>query len=180
MAPACSCTHLALALALVALSPALADDVCQRQWNDYCPGAGGSCTPFAPPLPSPTDWLALRGALVDAVFGRSDGQLPSAGVDAVEALGGDSGRGCWCSALGRCDASACTWPANLTRLTFTTAASFPNGSLALALNSTVYYTLNTSGVAPLNYPAGGPPEFPATIQAPKRGGTLVLFVSCPC
>ena len=86
MAPPCSCTHLALALALVVLSPALADDVCQRQWNDYCPGAGGSCTPFAPPLPSPTDWLALRGALVDAVFGRSDGQLPSAGVDATYAL----------------------------------------------------------------------------------------------
>ena len=166
---------LALALALALVPSVFADDCCLRPWNDYCPGAGGTCTTFAPPPPAPTDWKALRGALRNEVFGRSDGLLPSAGVDAVELVGGNSGRGCWCSTLGRCDASSCTWPANLTRLTFTVSASFPNGSLALALNSTVYYTLNTSGVAPINYPAGGPPEFPPIAMGPKRGGTLVLF-----
>ena len=165
----------ALARALALVPSVIADDCCLRPWNDHCPGAGGTCTTFAPPPPAPTDWKALRGALRNEVFGRSDGLLPSAGVDAVELVGGNSGRGCWCSTLGRCDASACTWPANLTRLTFTVSASFPNGSLALALNSTVYYTLNTSGVAPINYPAGGPPEFPPIAMGPKRGGTLVLF-----
>lgn len=150
-------------------------DVCERPWNDTCPGGGPSCTPFAPPLAQPTDWRALRAALRNVVFGRADGALPATGADAAELLGGRSGRGCWCSALGNCNASLCTWPANITRLTFTTAAAFPNGSLALALNSTVYYTLNTSGVAPITYPSGGPPLFPDFPSLPQRGGTLVLF-----
>jgi hypothetical protein len=118
---------------------------------------------------------ALRGALRNVVFGRSDGALPAAGVDAVEYIGGESGRGCWCSTLGACSADLCTWPANLTRLVFTTTASFPNGSVALSMNSTVYYTLNTSGVAPITYPSVGPPQFPPIPMAPRRGGTLVLF-----
>ena len=166
-----------LALAL-SLAPALALNVCTRPWNDTCPGAGGTCTPFSPPPPasSPADWRALRGALRNVIFGRADGALPATGVDAVEPLGGDSGRGCWCSTLGNCAASACTWPANLTRLTFSTSADFPNGTLALTLNSTVYYTLNTSGVAPLNYPSVGPPGWPTyPAVATRRGGTLVLF-----
>ena len=166
-----------LLLALAFAPAAFALNVCTRPWNDTCPAANGTCTPFAPPpaASQPSEWRSLRGALRNAVFGRADGALPAAGVDFVEHLDGNSGRGCWCSTLGNCAAAACTWPANLTRLTFTTFAAFPNGSLALTLNSTVYYSLNTSGVAPLNYPSVGPPGWPTYPEAPRRGGTLVLF-----
>jgi hypothetical protein len=56
----------------------------------------------------------------------------------------------------------------MSTLVFTVRASFPNGS-QLALNSTVFWTLNTSGVAPSNYIGEfGPPYGPAFPQPPTR------------
>jgi hypothetical protein len=45
----------------------------------------------------------------------------------------------------------------------------------LSLNSTVWYSLNTSGVAPANSPPTGPPPFPPVPSGPTRGRTLVLL-----
>ena len=62
----------------------------------------------------------------------------------------------------------------MTKLVFTIAARV-NDSFTLALNSTVFWTLNTSGVASIPY--GGPdvaqfPEFP--MPPTRRSETLVL------
>lgn len=165
-------------IALLALfAAALGDNVCTRAWPDVCPQAGGGppgCVPWAPAPSSPTDWVALRARLINELFGVTDGRLPSAGPDAIEFVGGDTSRGCWCATQGACNASDCVWGANLTRLTHTMSARV-NASFTLTLNSTVFLTLNTSGVAPSTYSALTPsfPDFP---EIPARNSeTLVIF-----
>ena len=104
--------------------------------------------------------------------------LPSAPPDAIVPMpwATNTSRGCWCSTLGNCPASACQWHNNLTELVFTTTARFANGS-ALSLNSTAFWTLNTSGVAPSNYIGEyGPPAFPSPPLPPQGlSGTLVIW-----
>lgn len=59
-------------------------------------------------------------------------------------------------------------------LVFTISA--PTATGTLKLNSTVFYTRNTSGVAPSNLRPATPPVFPdAPFPAVRRTSTLVLF-----
>lgn len=163
------------------------DYSCLQPLNDECPPQGRAavpgdaypqCDPYAPPVPPGADLLALRTRLINTLFGVADGALPSAPPDAITPapLATNTSRGCWCSTLGNCPASACQWHNNLTSLVFTTTARFPNGS-ALSLNSTAFWTLNTSGVAPSTYIGEfGPPAFPSPPLPPQRlSGTLVLW-----
>lgn len=62
-------------------------------------------------------------------------------------------QGCYCSYLGNCPASDCTWSNNMTKLTFTITQPV-NASFTLSADSVVYWTLNTSGVAPATEWAG--------------------------
>lgn len=163
------------------------DYSCTQPLDDFCPPEGRAaapgadfpqCDPYAAPVPPGADLLALRTRLINALFGVSTGALPSAPPDAITPapLDTNTSRGCWCSTLGNCPAAACQWHNNLTELVFTTTAHFPNGS-ALSLNSTAFWTLNTSGVAPSNYIGeNGPPAFP-TPPLPPQGlsGTLVIW-----
>ena len=162
---------------LGALALTARGNVCTRDWPDVCPRDGGGppgCVAFAPPPPSPTDWLALRRALVNNLFGVTDGRLPTAGPDYVLPVSGNTTRGCWCSTLGYCDASTCAWSANQTLLVHTITVPV-NASFTLTLNSTVALTLNTSGVAPVNYnPLAA--VFPEVPFAPlRRSDTLVVL-----
>lgn len=170
------------------LALAAAENWCVGPWPDYCNSSGflenrsapaglSPCTPYAPPLPEPTDWLSVRAALINTVFGRTNGSLPTENPypDAIEPVGGNTSSGCWCSTLGNCLASSCTWSSNMTKLVFTIAAPV-NDSFTLTLNSTVFWTLNTSGVASIPY--GGPdaPQFPEYPMPPmRRSDILVLF-----
>ena len=161
--------------------PLSASFSCSAPWPDACPPEGipgdAACTPFAAPLPPGADLLAVRARLSAALFGLG-GALPPGGADAVLPLPGGStpaNRGCWCSTLGNCNASACAWPSAAQRVVFTVRAPFANGS-SLVLNSTAFWTLNTSGVAPSTYIGElGPPAFPVAPVAPARGATLVIW-----
>ena len=151
-------------------------NVCTREWPDVCPPDGGpeGCVSYAPPLPAPTDWRAVRAALINNLFGVTDGRLPTAGPDYVIPVGGATSRGCWCSTLGYCSAHDCTWGANQTLLVHTITVPV-NASFTLTLNSTVALTLNTSGVAPLTY-APLTAEFPEVLMPPqRRSDTLVVL-----
>ena len=156
---------------------------CSAAWPDECPPGGlpgdAACRPYAAPPPG-GDLLAARAALAAAVFG-GDGSLPSAGADAELPLPGGStltNRGCWCSTLGRCAASACAWESNATAVVFTVRAPFANGSGALVVNSTAFWTRDTSGVAPSSYIGpDGPPAFAPFPSPPPAAptGTLVIW-----
>jgi hypothetical protein len=156
---------------------ASAADVCTQPWPDVCNGTESSlhCTPYAPPLPEPTDWLAVRSALINSVFGRTNGSLPESSTpDNIIPVAGNTSSGCWCSTLSNCEASECSWSSNMTKLVFTISANV-NATFDLVLNSTVFWTLNTSGVAAVVY--GGPdePQFPAYPFPPQRlSDTLVI------
>ena len=164
-----------LLVAAAALRARADDNVCTRPWPDVCPPAGGPapCTPFAPPPAAPTDWLRVRAALINDLFGVADGALPAALPDAVSAVPGNTSRGCLCSAQSNCPAAACAWASNMTSIVSTISVRV-NASFTLTLNSTAFFTLNTSGVAPLPYSPVEPlfPAFPMPAQA--RGGTLVI------
>ena len=156
-----------------------AENVCTRPWNDTCPAAGNNkpgCSTYAPPLPQPTDWLSVRASLINTLFGVADGKLPATPApNFIIPVPGNTSRGCWCSTLGNCNASECTWRSNLTQLIHTTTARV-NATFSLALNSTVFLSLNTSGVAPILY--GGPfsPSFPDFPEPPTRASdTLVVL-----
>lgn len=179
-------------VAVLVLSAAAAFH-CTDTWPDHCAASGGPptyadgttadgaaagpCTPYAPPLPPGTDLHAVRARLVNALFGVSTGTLPTAGADAVtpEPPGDAStSRGCWCSTLGNCAASACAWSNNKTRLLFTVRAPLPNGT-EIVLNSTAFWTLNTSGVAPSTYIGEfGPPAFGEPPLPPLRHSDTVV------
>ena len=166
------------ALVLSALAaPWARANVCTRAWPDVCPQSGAGpegCHAFAPPPPSPTDWVALRASLVNELFGVADGRLPTAGPDFVIPVGGPTARGCYCSTLGNCDAATCAWSSNQTKLVHTIRVPV-NASFTLTLNSTVTLTLNTSGVAPINY-APFAPSFPDVPFPPtRRSDTLVVL-----
>lgn len=156
---------------------------CNNQtWDDVCPPSGipgdPACGPYAPPLPPGSNLLAVRRQLIAALFGGS-GDLPAGGADAVLPVpGGGTGanRGCWCATLGNCAADACTWASNASQVVFTVSAAFPNGT-SLVLNSTAWFTRNTSGVAPSTYIGEfGPPAFPSPpLPALRNSDVLVLY-----
>lgn len=182
-------------LVLLAADTVLAEWFCANAgaWDDYCPpsppattipgssfaGISANCTAYAPPLPRDVDWLAVRRNLTLAVFGSAT--LPSTLLpDDVLPLPSSRATGCTCSTLGECSPTQCAWSNNLTQLVFTTTVAV-NASYSITLNSTVFHTLNTSGVAPVNYPPAGPPQMPGqpgvgpAFPALARGRTLLLF-----
>ena len=87
---------------------------CGDKWDDVCPGApAANCDVYAPALAPEADLLALRAQLVQTLFNSSlpttvapDYILPYNASDTA------TSRGCWCSTLGNCDATACTWGNN--------------------------------------------------------------------
>lgn len=155
-----------------------APNVCTEAWPDRCPPAGDPAVPGCRPYgPTPTaPWLAVRADLVNALFGVTDGLLPSSPApDYVVPIPGTTSRGCWCSTLGNCNASECAWASNLTQLIHTITVPV-NASFTLTLNSTVFWSLNTSGVAPLAYGTPFEPSFPPYPQPPtRRSDTLVVL-----
>lgn len=152
-------------------------NVCTREWPDFCPQTGGGpvgCVPYAPPPPQPTDWLSIRANLINTLFGVKDGKLPTTGPDYIIPSNGPTSQGCWCSTLGNCPSSSCQWESNQTKLIHTITVPV-NASFTLVLNSTVTWTLNTSGVAPINYNPLDPvfPEVP--LPPTRRSDTLVIY-----
>ena len=165
--------------------------VCTQPWSDYCPpngstpistssttpvGAEPACDPYAAPLPPGTVLTDVRARLVNSLFGRTDGALPSAPPDAVLRVPGNSAYGCTCSYYGTCTApqTNCSWDNGLSELVFT-MTTVVNSTYTLSLNSTVFYTLNTSGIASANYPPNLPPAGPEAPVPATRGRTLVLW-----
>lgn len=135
--------------------------------------------PYAAPYPDGIDLAAVRANFTNTLFGRTDGKLPDTVMpDYIMPVAGNNARGCLCSYLGTCDAFTCTWSSNLTHLIFTTSVAV-NASYTLAVNSTVHYSLNTSGVAPVGYPAMGPAIMPGEdgpVYPPlSRSRVLVLI-----
>ena len=132
-------------------------------------------------------WYDVRGDLIDEYFGMGKGVLPNRSVpDYVVNIPGPHAKGCYCAYFGRCDASDCQWSNNMTQIVWTTEVKV-NDSYTLRLNSTVFHTLNTSGVAPQIYPPVGPVAMPdggfygnatrtsAAFVPQKRSDTLVIF-----
>jgi hypothetical protein len=168
-------------LVSLSVSCAVAGFLCSESWPDICPapaiavGSTSGCTPYADPLPVNTNWTTVRGQLRNSIFGRTDGLLPPGDrPDFLVQIGGNTSRGCWCSTLSNCDSTQCQWDSNMTQLVFTISAAV-NSTYNLTLNSTVFWTLNTSGVAPINY---GPDEveYPQLLIPPSRlSDTLVIF-----
>lgn len=166
--------------------------VCDSSWPDYCPPQGSDnnnhhpstttnnlegisgCIPYAAPLSPGTNFTALRSVFINDLFGTPT--LPSTAYpDYVESVNGPTAQGCWCSTQGGCNVSECQWSNNMTKLTFTISVPV-NSSFNLIANSTVFYTLNTSGIAPIEYPPISPPQFPEELLPPvKIGKVLVLM-----
>jgi hypothetical protein len=151
-------------------------NVCTRDWPDVCPQSGGGpvgCTPYAPPPLTPTNWYSMRAQLVNNLFGVNTGQLPTNGPDYIEFVGGNTSRGCWCATQGYCNSSDCSWSSNMTRLIHTVSVVV-NTSFTITLNSTVFWSLNTSGVAPVTINLLAP-QFPQNPFPPLRlSDTLVI------
>ena len=170
----------ALAVAAAAALSGAAARRCSDPWPDVCPGAPQGCSPYAPPLAPNADLAALRAALADSLFGYGGGRVANKSEpDWVLPVADSSAlttRGCWCSTLGNCDARSCAWQNNLTQLVFALELPLANGS-TVHLNSTAFWSLNTSGVAPSSYIGEfGPPGFPDTPFPPvSLSDTLVIF-----
>ena len=102
------------------------------------------------PCASATDIYnsSTREALIDTLFGLGPGILPSESVPiSIETVEQPAGRGCYCAYFGTCDASSCQFGNNMSKIVWNIKTKV-NDSFTLDLNSTVIYTLNTSGVAP--------------------------------
>jgi hypothetical protein len=166
-------------LLLSASAAAAAAFRCADPWPDVCPGAPSGCAPYSPLAPG-ADLLAVRAALVDELFRYGGGRVANKSeADWVLPVADSSlltTRGSWCSTLGNCDASAARWSNNLTQLVFALELPLSNGSV-VHLNSTAFWSLNTSGVAPSTYIGeSGPPSLPATPFPPlATGDTLVIW-----
>ena len=167
--------RLALAAAVILSSSARR---CADPWPDVCPGAPAGCSAYVPLAPG-ANLQQVRSDLVDALFQYGGGRVTNATEpDWVVPVADSSAlatRGCWCSTLGNCDAAACRWQNNLTQLVFALELPLANGTI-VRLNSTAFYSLNTSGVAPSTYIGEfGPPSFPDTPFPPGQSDTLVIF-----
>merc|ERR1712196_338135 len=115
---------------------------------------------------SGTDWLGRRAALIQHLLG-TNGSLPvKSSPDFVESISGPQMKGCMCSQQGNCKASECTWSNNMTKLIWTIEQRV-NATYTIQLNSTVFHTLNTSGVAP-GTGDGMEVEFPTPGIPPTR------------
>ena len=114
------------------------------------------------------DWLACRSKFISAIFNRST--LPSRDQPdyiiplPTYAMYGFPGPG---NGVG--NASGNSWKNNMTSFVWEITSPF------ISLNSTIYYTLNTSGTAPRNWPQDGP-TMPDTPIAPSTiGDTVIIY-----
>jgi hypothetical protein len=171
---------LLLLLLLLSAAPRSLARRCSDPWPDVCPGAPTGCSPYAPPLAPNADLAELRRGLIDELFRYGGGRVTNKSEpDWVLPVADSSAlttRGSWCSTLGNCDAAAARWENNLTQLVFAVELPLANGSV-ISLNSTAFWSLNTSGVAPSTYIGEfGPPNFPE-VPFPPLGlsDTLVIF-----
>ena len=157
--------------------------VCDSSWPDYCPPNGSSptniggvsgCSNYTGPLPSNSNFSTLRSQFINDIFGTPT--LPTTIYpDYIENINTPQASGCWCTTQGNCNITECMWNNNMTKLTFTISVPV-NSSFSITANSTVFYTLNTSGVAPIEYPPISPPGFPDELLPPlKLGKVLVLM-----
>jgi hypothetical protein len=144
----------------------------------------------ATPSPlAPTINTSTRAQLIDTLFGLGKGVLPSEKVPAeVISVEGPSAKGCYCAYFGECDVSSCQWGNNMTKIIWNIRTKV-NDTFTLDLNSTIIYTLNTSGAAPqIHDGAGVSPEIPGggwfgnesnsggeALYPQGIGDTLVLF-----
>ena len=146
-------------------------------WTSLEPGAS----------PDPALWREVRADLINEFFGLGRGVLPTRSVpDYVSSIPAPQVKGCYCAYFGHCDANDCQWSNNMTKIVWTIPVKV-NDTYTLTLNSTVFHTLNTSGVAPQIYPPVGPVAMPGggwyenvTSTSPshapqKRSDTLVIF-----
>ena len=120
-----------------------------------------SCLLSAVATPT-TNFTTTRATLIHELFGLGPGVLPSDKIPmSVEPIPGPHMHGCTCSYFGQCDASSCQFGNNMTKIIWNIKTKV-NDSYTLDLNSTVIYTLNTSGVAPQIHDGatGGSPELP--------------------
>jgi hypothetical protein len=142
------------------------------------------CLPYSPPLPPNTNYTTLRQTFIQAVFG-SQGLPTTIYPDQIIPLpsGVPTFQGCYCAYVGGCNASSCSYANNMTKLVFETSIPI-NATFNLTTTSTVYYTLNTSGVSPINYPPMGPPEFPSPLQPAQRLSDILVLMhdghNSPC
>lgn len=124
-----------------------------------------SCPPCfkMSPTTRQTNWLAKRAKFVDSVFGPSaQGKLPTRCLPDVGpmAIPGPQVHASNCARYGFCDARAAAYGNNMSTFRWRMAARV-NASYVINITSTVFYTLNTSGVAPQTYPdSNGPPHLP--------------------
>lgn len=131
----------------------------QQQPHDTGTPDDAADSSFAPSKPD-VDWVATRSKLVATLFG-TNGTLPSRSTpDYIQDIPGPITGGCWCAMYGYCNASDCQWGNNMTQITWTIEAQV-NASYTLSLNSTVFLSLNTSGVAASIIPELGPPTLPS-------------------
>eukprot|EP01104_Vermistella_antarctica_P006659 TRINITY_DN17368_c0_g1_i1.p1 TRINITY_DN17368_c0_g1~~TRINITY_DN17368_c0_g1_i1.p1 ORF type:complete len:476 (-),score=31.85 TRINITY_DN17368_c0_g1_i1:258-1547(-) len=126
-----------------------------------------------------SSWLDVRKNLVSVLFGRPDGTLPNRTIpDYIESIASPSIQGCFCAYQGYCNASQCQYDNNMTKIVWTTEAVV-NSTYTLRLNSTVFHTINTTGVAPGVADGSnlmGSWSFPSPPQYQQRlGDTLVIF-----
>ena len=103
---------------------------------------------------------STRDDLINTLFGLGTGILPSDSVPIQESISGPTAKGCYCAYYGECSASSCQYGNNMTKLIWNMKTKV-NDSFTLDLNSTVIYTLNTSGAAPeIHDGAGVAPQLP--------------------
>lgn len=153
-------------------------------WADFCNGTvdTGSCKPYAPLAhdASPQAWLQARHDLQQAIFGgapptRSTPDIAPQPLPTPVTFGN-----CLCLLRGECTVDACSKPINGSVFGWTISQEV-NSSFTLTLNSTVYHTLNSSGLAPdpmIGFDDGRAPtvRWPEVPMAPQRlSDTLVIF-----
>ena len=110
---------------------------------------------------STTTASPTRDALINTLFGLGPGILPSDSIPiSIQSIPGPTAQGCYCAYFGECDATSCQYGNNMTKIIWNIQTKV-NDTFTLDLNSTVIYTLNTSGAAPeMHDGAGIAPQLP--------------------
>ena len=156
-------------------------------WADVCNGTqeSSACKSYAPLWHdgSYAEWLEARAKLQHSVFGGAPPQRSVPDEGPTPFTDPITFGNCLCLLRGECTVDECSKPINAT--TFVWQISQPvNASYNLTLTSTVFHTLNSSGIAPdpmLGFnmstsPPQGEVRWPEVTIAPQRlSDTLVIF-----
>jgi len=164
----------------------------EKPWEDFCNGnetrsnGVSGCRPYSP-LDHDTSvdaWTHAREQLQAEIFGPSGAptrSTPDVGPTPVK--DGIVFGNCICLLRGNCKLNECTAPINLTKFEWSTTAAV-NSTHNLTLTSTVFHSLNSSGLAPDNqegFSGVGPfkkgePIWPEVPMWPQRmSDTLVIW-----